>query len=89
MELFPVAAKKIASGGDKIPCPSGTGNLLQTIAPEHEMAFESPIAEAIRKTSLQKYPAGREQRLPAGRRSFRTLFRGDDTAVIQNDREPL
>jgi hypothetical protein len=89
MELFPVVAKKLPVAVAKIPCPSGTGNLLKTIAPVHEMAFESPIAEAIRETSLQKYPAGREQRLATGRRSFLTLFRGDDTAVIQNDREPL
>jgi hypothetical protein len=34
MERFPVIAKKIASGGVKIPCPFDTGNLLQTIAPQ-------------------------------------------------------
>jgi hypothetical protein len=40
LEQFPVkwnsslSSKKIASGGAKIPCPSGTGNLLQAIAPQ-------------------------------------------------------
>jgi hypothetical protein len=34
MEPYPCRRKKIASGDAKIPCPSGTGNLLKTIAPE-------------------------------------------------------
>jgi hypothetical protein len=34
MELLPCRREKIASGGARIPCPSGTGNLLQTIAPQ-------------------------------------------------------
>jgi hypothetical protein len=65
-ELFPVVAKKLPAAAPKFPAPTAQGIGYKPLRHSDEMAFESPSRMAIRETSLQKYPAGREQRLPTG-----------------------
>jgi hypothetical protein len=54
MELFPVVAKKLPVAVAKIPCPSGTGNLLKTIVPE--LKWHSPIADGDPRNIPAKIP---------------------------------